>query len=54
MRALRFDKVSLTLSPISIKIAQKPYKIGSSGPKALAYESFEGKGMRGFAPGLWV
>ena len=26
-----------------IKIAQKPYIIGSLGPKALKYESFEGK-----------
>ena len=32
---------SLTLS---IKIGQKPYIIGSLGPKALIYESFEGKG----------
>ena len=30
---------------LSIKIAQKPYVIGSLGPKALEYESFEGKGM---------
>ena len=30
---------------LSIKIAQKPYKIGSLGPKALKYESFEGKGV---------
>ena len=30
----------------SIKIAQKPYTIGSSGPKALKYESFEGRGFR--------
>ena len=29
---------------LSIKIAQKPYIIGSLGPKALKYESFEGKG----------
>ena len=27
---------------LSIKIAQKPYIIGSLGPKALKYESFEG------------
>ena len=27
----------------SINIAQKPYIIGSLGPKALKYESFEGK-----------
>ena len=40
-----------TLSPIkaqtdtcSIKIAQKPSIIGSLGPKALNYESFDGKG----------
>ena len=29
---------------LSIKIARKPYTIGSLGPKALKYESFEGKG----------
>ena len=29
---------------LSIKIAQKPYIIGSLGPEALKYESFEGKG----------
>ena len=29
---------------LSIKIAQKPDIIGSLGPKALKYESFEGKG----------
>ena len=29
---------------LSIKIAQKPYMIWSLGPKALKYESFEGKG----------
>ena len=29
---------------LSIKIAQKPYIIGFLGPKALKYESFEGKG----------
>ena len=28
---------------LSIEIAQKPYTIGSLGPKALKYESFEGK-----------
>ena len=33
---------SLTLS---IKIAQKPYIIGSLGPKALKYESFDAKGI---------
>ena len=27
---------------LSIKIAQKPYIIGSLGPKALKYESLEG------------
>ena len=30
--------------PLSINIAQKPYIIGSLGPKALKYESFDGKG----------
>ena len=28
-----------------MKIAQKPYIIGSLGPKALKYESFDAKGM---------
>ena len=28
----------------SIKTAQKPYMIGSLGPKALKYESFDAKG----------
>ena len=41
---------------LSIKIAQKPYIIGSLGPKALNYESFEGKGkgseVSGFAEAL--
>ena len=37
-----------TLRTLSIKIAQKPYLTGSLGPKALKYESFEGKGE------LWV
>ena len=27
------------------KIAQKPYVIGSLGPKALKYESFDAKGL---------
>ena len=31
---------------LSIKIAQKPYIIGSLGPKALKYESFDAKGDR--------
>ena len=32
--------------PLSVKIAQKPFILGFSGPKALKYEyeSFEGKG----------
>ena len=29
---------------LSIKIAQRPHIIGSLGPKALKYESLEGKG----------
>ena len=33
---------------LSIKIAQKPYIIGSLGPKALKYESLDGKGMSAF------
>ena len=37
-------KVSYKTLTLSIKIAQKPYRIGSLGPKALKYESFEGKG----------
>ena len=32
---------------LSIKIAQKPHVIGSLGPKASKYESFEGKGKGG-------
>ena len=36
--------LGLTLS-LSIKKAQKPYIIGSLGPKALIYESFEGNGI---------
>ena len=41
------SEVYLELLPVtpSIKIAQKPQKIGSLGPKALKYESFEGKGV---------
>ena len=35
---------SLKIYPGSIKIAQKPYIIGSLGPKALTDQSFEGKG----------
>ena len=31
---------------LSIKMAQKPYILGSLGPKALTYESFEGKGYK--------
>ena len=30
---------------LSIKTAQKPFVIGSLGPEALKYESFEGKGI---------
>ena len=33
---------------LSIKIAQKRCIIGSLGPKALKYESFEGKGRESF------
>ena len=44
---LSMVEVRLTLS---IKIAHKPYIIGSFGPNALTYESFEGKGTGyGFA-----
>ena len=35
---------SLKIYPGSITIAQKPYIIGSLGPKALTDQSFEGKG----------
>ena len=38
------QKLKATQFTLSIKIAQKPYIIGSLGPKALKYESFEGKG----------
>ena len=37
--------LNLSSLSLSIKIAQKPYIIGSLGPKALKYECFEGKGM---------
>ena len=30
---------------LSIKLAQRPYMIVSLGPKALKYESFDGKGI---------
>ena len=30
----------------NIKMAQKPYIIGSLGPKVLKHESFEGKGLQ--------
>ena len=30
--------------PLASKQPQKPYRIGSLGPKVLNYESFEGKG----------
>ena len=36
--------MSFNSLPLSINIAQKPFIIGSLGPKALKYESFEGKG----------
>ena len=38
--------VAVACFPLSIKIAQQPYVTGSLGPKALKYESFEGKGSR--------
>ena len=37
---------------LSIKIAQKPYIMGSLGPKALRSESFEAKGFSASHPGL--
>ena len=37
---------------LSIKIAPKPYIIGSLGPTALKYGSFEGKGMCHCSRGL--
>ena len=39
----RFAKISNV--SLSIKIAQKPYIMGSLGPKALKYESFDAKGF---------
>ena len=36
---------------LSINIAQKPYILGSLGPTASKYESFEGKG---WGLGIWV
>ena len=36
--------VTGTVLSLSIKIAQKPYTLGSLGPRALRSESFEGKG----------
>ena len=39
---------TLNLSTLNIKIAQKPYITGSLGPKAVEYESFEGKGQGSF------
>ena len=41
IRRRPFIRYEITLS---IKIAQKPYIIGSLGPKALKYESLDAKG----------
>ena len=42
LKSINLDPTpSLTLS---VKIAQKPYIVGSLGPKALEYESFDAKG----------
>ena len=55
----RTGEIPISTLTLSIKIAQKPYIIGSLGPKALKYESFEGKGKviggwsLGFGP-CWV
>ena len=38
------DEMNPSSLTLGIKIAQKPYIIGSLGPKALKYKSFEGKG----------
>ena len=43
-KALHLWPSSIKRLTLSIKIAQKPYIIGSLGPKALKYESLEGKG----------
>ena len=48
---LRGFRVWGTLS-LSIKIAQKPYIIGSLGPKALKYESLDAKGLVVWGPKL--
>ena len=52
MNSFRFDAPHLEpglagtiLRSLSIKIAQKLETIGSLGPKALNYESFEGNGI---------
>ena len=45
----RFPRFTL---PLSIKIAQKPYLIGSLGPKALKYESLKPKGKPNRNPNL--
>ena len=37
---------------LSIKIAQKPHIIGSLGPKAFKYESFDAKGLLSETPCL--
>ena len=48
----RLKTVYLGTLTLSIKIAQKPYIMnGVFGPKALKYESFEGKG-KALGPGV--
>ena len=39
---------------LSIKIAQKPHRIGSLGPTALKYKSFEGVRVGVSLGTLWV
>ena len=42
--------MSFNSLPLSIKIAQKPFIIGCLGPKAIKYESSEGKGSTSGEP----
>ena len=51
---LRFYGSALVKVTLSIDIAQKPHIMWFLGPKALNYESFEGKG-KGFLDAIyWV
>ena len=44
MITCRTESVHFFGFTLKIKIAQKPFIIGSSGPEGLNYESFVGKG----------